>query len=73
MWWTLLGAVLIAAGGLGAVHFLNVGPQSAFVRFPVSPTNLAWLGSGLALAGFGAVAGLLARSAWTAVRGKFKK
>ena len=67
-WWTLLVALLAGAVGAGRVFLIEKGPQSAFARLPLSATHLAWLGSALALAGFGALAGLMARSCRDAIR-----
>ena len=60
-WWPLLSAIVIASAGIGVVWMVEKGPQSAFSHLPVSATRLAWIGAGLALAGLGAMLGVLVR------------
>jgi len=67
--WLLLLAGLLASGlGVAAVHLIEKGPQSVFAHVPLSPTRVAWLGSILALAGFGVVVGILLRTCKDAFR-----
>ena len=61
-WLLLLAALIVSGLGVGGVYMVEKGPQRLFAHFPLSATTVAWLGSGLALAGLGAVAGLLARA-----------
>ena len=61
-WLLLLAALLVSSLGIAGIYLIEKGPQRLFTHLPFSATNVAWLGSGLALAGFGAILGLLTRA-----------